>query len=240
VVFPKRVVQSTAATMALLALAPTVTLRGHPAAPEGRWLVEVENGGVDEIEVDLWIERDDLVAGDIRRRQQSCLEPRGGQAVDAQRSFSSLAHGRHTIVAGGLRLSDQAIANDSACGPAVPPATRQRPDVLAPSSLGANASGLKVAGTTSGVVTPFSGTSAAAPTVTRWIANAFAAAPPGRITAAAVHAAISAARNQTIKGRGDAAHRDAEVRIDVHLKPELNLKPKPVRMTPMLPRRRAS
>jgi hypothetical protein len=97
-----------------------------------------------------------------------------------------------------------------------------------------------VAGTTSGVVTPFSGTSAAAPTVTRWIANAFAAAPPGRITAAAVHAAINAARNHLIKGAGDDVHRDAEVRIDVHLKPELILNPNPLGVTPKPRQRRIS
>jgi hypothetical protein len=228
VVFPARVPQSTKATMALVAIVPTVPRRGHRAAPEGPWLVEVENGSTrDDVEVHLWIERDDLVAGALRRRQQSYLESRGGQPVDVGWSLSSLTHGRHTVVAGGLRLSDSVLASDSACGPAVSPA-RQRPDVLAPSSLAANAVGLKVAGTTTGVVAAFSGTSAAAASVSRWIANAFAAAPPGRITAAAVRTAIEMAKNHSIAcGTGDDVYRDAEVHLDADLRPDLVIRLEP-------------
>jgi Subtilase family len=226
VVFPVRVPQSKASSMALVALAPTVSTGGRAAAPDGGWVIEVENlaHGEAELDVDIWIERDDLVAGDFRRRQQSYLEPFKGATVDVMRSFTSLGHGKHVLLVGAHPSGKREPSADSASGPGLAPSSRTRPDVMAPASVLGSGAGLRVAGTTTGVSVEFSGTSAAAACVSRWVANGLASAPPGRIQADDLRDALKA-HARPREGQGPQQWREADVWLDGPTFAPLSIRP---------------
>ena len=166
------VVPNGSGSLLLLALAPTERPADDdgPLATPGEWQIEVRldaaaaEAGADAepcVEFDAWVERDDpgwLGQG----AQPRFAEQRHGEAVG---TLNSLATGRHTIVAGGFRLSDGAPADYSATGPHrgafVYGACEESADL--PHILGAavrNGDGLRI-----------SGTSVAAPVVARRVFN---------------------------------------------------------------------
>ena len=185
--------------MILVLIAPTATLHPtRPVAPSGRWQVAVKNTGA-QVEIDAWIQRDDTPFGYPVRGRQSRFEdfqyarrdPVTGREVetfDATAAASwvrragtqnAIATGYNTVVVGGFRRSDRRAASYSSCGPILPPsaaATRARdgPDALTVSEDSPAQYGVLAAGTRSGSVFAMNGTSAAAPQMTRAIANLLA------------------------------------------------------------------
>ena len=180
VVFARRSALGTSGTMALIALIAADPIDGAPGAPGGTWTIDLDYRGA-KGSVHAWIERDDLVPGQGRRRQQSWFDGLSAEAEPLRYTLSSIAHGRYTTVVGGMRLADGSVPSYSASGPSRNRRGRQGPDISAPSDRGRVTTGLRVAGTLTGISQVFSGTSAAAPIAARWIANWFARQPPGHL-----------------------------------------------------------
>jgi Subtilase family len=200
----------------LLALQPSAPRGGGlQSAPAGLWRVEVQTSRAPPMEVHAWVERDDYVAGNISRRQQSSLiVPRDDPTFVPDHGLNSLAHGRHTIVAGGYCLADRKASDDTGSGPGLGVGTRRGPDVSAPSDAARSTPGLLVSGATTGVVNRMSGTSIAAPAVARWIANWFASTP-GPLSIGDLRMAMDAVKQR----EGD--HRLAPILLDPELQPAL-------------------
>jgi hypothetical protein len=185
----------------VLALAPTHSLAGERAiAPHGVWKINVKNVGPVSTVVDGYIERDDDAAGTRRGARQTYFDdPKyrrfdlydstgltaAAAATDPNDSyarregvFNSLATGYRAIVVGGLRESDRAYAEYSPNDD-----YRQRPQradtpvarnvqltyVVTEESLTLH--GVRAAGTRSGSTVRLSGTSMAAPQITRDVIN---------------------------------------------------------------------
>jgi hypothetical protein len=239
--------------MFLLAVQPTAPRSGVAGQAEaGLWKVEVACHGSRPMDVHAWLERDDYVSGNLKRKQQSALIDPGDKSVSLEYNLSSLAHGRHTIVAGGYCLSDGQVSDFTASGPSRGADPRERgnskkwagparnpalpwprrwPDVLAPSDEARATPGLLVAGATQGVFNRLSGTSAAAPSVARWIAN-WCAANPGPLDKRALDKAIAALHGidpvpgavpgpEVVPGSADEAFRRAPISLDARLAPAL-------------------
>ncbi len=201
--------------MFLLALQPSEPRGGGPArAPAGTWKVEIENSRAASQEVHAWIERDDYVSGNLKRRQQSSLIDPGDGSVTTDHGMSSIAHGRHTVVVGGYCLADRKAADETASGPGLGAGARQGPDISAPSDEARSTPGLLVSGATTGAAIRMSGTSAAAPSVARWVANWFAS-QQGSLSIGDLRAAMAAVAHRT----GD--QRLGPILLDPALRPTL-------------------
>ena len=171
-------------------LQPTASLDAtQPVAPCGNWRVRLRlnKPQPDMLYVDAWVQRDDAVIGYPRRGRQSRFEdpryvrfedPDGrprerddpGSNVLRAGTISGIATGNETVVVGGYRGSDGAVAAYSACGPTLAP-HRAGPDTLALSDDSPVCHGVLAAGTRSGSVLALNGTSVAAPRITRLIAR---------------------------------------------------------------------
>jgi hypothetical protein len=182
----------------LLSMAPTADLSANPrTAPSGTWLVEIMNKG-GAITVDAWVQRGDTPFGyplfgrqsrfddgeyvrfDLAGRPQ---QDDGGPSYICRRgTINALATGQRAIVIGGFRRSDDTPSEYSGAGPVATPATipprRVGPDAAAVADDSVVLHGLLAAGTRTGSVVVMSGTSMAAPQVTRVVSKLMTAALP--------------------------------------------------------------
>lgn len=156
----------------LLALAPTDRPADDdgPLASPGSWQIEIQLEPEDgqalpqdaEVYFDAWVERDDpgWLGHGVQPR---FAEQRAG---DDEQTLNSLATGRHTLVAGGFRLSDGSPAAYSSTGSRLGPALVYA--VCEESALWPNIAG---AATRSSDRLRMNGTSVAAPVLARRIFN---------------------------------------------------------------------
>lgn len=192
-----------ASGMALLALAPTRTTPAQAAAgmgdaPEGGWIVTVENPAQQPLEVHAWVERDEPGASTLTDRPDAVLftPASSGFEVSAGATLTGQATGSATWVVGGYEVGNPApllsgrMAADSGRGPARAGA-RQDCDALAPADLWIDGlvRGLPVLSSRSPEVgqslldiddfgsAGLRGTSLAAPWVARQLCNLVAASP---------------------------------------------------------------
>ena len=183
--------------MVRITLNPTSTF--DPAinvAPPGIWRVEVQNDcGRPIPDIRAWIQRDDAPHGyPVRGRQSRFEDPQYRRFVESsgrdeerdstnpanyvkrEGSINAIATGSLPVVIGGFRRRDLAMAKYSAAGPIVrrsggspKPRKRSTPDAAAVSEDSYACHGVLAAGTRSGSVVAISGTSIAAPQITRWL-----------------------------------------------------------------------
>jgi hypothetical protein len=186
--------------MFLLALAPTARVRtDRGTAPHGRWTLTVRNAQAagDPVRVDAWIERDTPAINDPGPWRQSFFDDDAcaPQSVDSRRTLGSLAgsgqavvvashYRRHAAFGGCDPAAMTAIARYSSRGPDRAGDVRG-PDVAAPGDESPVSSGLRAAASRSGATARLSGTSVAAPLVTRRIVNLLAAGAAATVQAGA-------------------------------------------------------
>jgi hypothetical protein len=193
-----------------LAMAPTADLLPLPrTAPAGTWLVEVRNMGGD-VAVEGWIQRGDTPFGyPLWGRQSRFEDPEykrfdlagrpwqedtpSSSYIRRRGSINALATGQRSIVVGGFRRSDRTPSVYSGSGPTSTPVTippqRTGPDAAAAADDSPVMQGLLAAGTRTGSVAAMSGSSVAAPQVTRRIAELMGSALPSDRVAVQVGAA---------------------------------------------------
>jgi hypothetical protein len=172
--------------MVLVCVAPTTTF--HPTAnvaPAGVWQIRVKNAASEPLVVDAWIQRDDTVQGFRPRGRQSCFEDPcyerfddAGRVVEEDNAsyikrdgtLNAIASGEKTVVVGGYRESDGSVAIYSSGGDDT--GRVRPPDALAVSERSPARPGVLAAGARSGgAKLALTGTSVAAPQVTRMIAE---------------------------------------------------------------------
>jgi hypothetical protein len=175
-----------------------------PVAPAGVWQVRLRNASRTALDIYAMIQRDDSAEGDpVRGRQAHFEDPdyefvdaldrdRAGRRVEGDRAasytkragtISGIATGRQTIVIGGLRRKDGAVAAYSGEGTtSIEPGDRLlahgAPDAATVSDRSVTRVGVIGGGSRSGSRVPASGTSVAAPLVARWIAEQMAGDRP--------------------------------------------------------------
>ena len=173
--------------------------QGRPLAPHGRWriaLKHVGNAPMKANSVHVWVERDDPVGNDPGPLRQSRLQPiaGGGLELSRARTLSSLAGSKHAFVVGGYGRGGTWPAIGSDPPSDVPPYVSQEPgragapphgpDVWAPCEDSPVLHGLLAAGNRSGSRFRMSGTSVAAPLLTRWLVEQLSvpmsSTPPSR------------------------------------------------------------
>jgi hypothetical protein len=171
----------------------TATLDASKAvAPCGLWRVQIEYSGPDAV-IDAWIQRNDTPFGWPILGRQSYFDDPNYVRFDAngrerQRdddtsyvkragSLNSIATGERPVVIGGARRSDGTVAIYSGAGPTMGPTSG--PDAIAASDQSPARYGVIAAGTRSGAVFRMTGTSVAAPQVTRLIAEELSERRPG-------------------------------------------------------------
>jgi hypothetical protein len=174
-------------------------------APAGVWTIRLARQNLPaDARLEAWIQRDDAPYGyPIRGRQSYFDAPRyvrydfRGEPVDEDdhdeqvaagdvpirrdAQLNAIASGDHVLVAGSWQRRENRVAPYSAGGPVTPragetlDATRRKPDALAMSDDSRALRGVLAAGTASGSVVAFTGTSIAAPQLAREVANRLAA-----------------------------------------------------------------
>lgn len=179
--FPRQVAQGLNGSLILLAIGATAAdladAAGRPGAPDGLWVLTVQSTAVQAVTVHAWVERDDGFVPP-RRPQQTWFERDGDDpptqpGVNDDCTLSSLAAGRHVVVAAGYSqasgapLDDRRRARRRVHGNATAAVAHD----LAPTDRGDARPGLLVPGFFSGQMTTMRGSSAAAPQVGRWIAR---------------------------------------------------------------------
>ncbi len=183
-VFVHKPSQSLHRSMALLVLAATRLSADFVEAPAGRWTVLVSNlrqpgeAGARPLSVQAWVERDDSTYG-IDRPQSARLVPNDdGEAghLNDRNILSNLASGLNTLSVGALV---QGVVASPAHGmvsaySAAGPSQNQGPELSALADAGLALSGIRTAGSQSGMVVRTNGTSMAAPLAARWIAQQLA------------------------------------------------------------------
>jgi hypothetical protein len=182
---------------------------GAPAsavAPFGIWTIRLENVSMKQGDcVEAWIQRDDTPYGFRGRGRQSYFDEPCYVRFDAQGreieeddhpeqkaspchvkragSINAIATGRETIVVGGFLEKEGRPGEYSAGGPITRAAAsdlhRRGPDAMAVSDRSIVRRGVLAAGTRSGSVVTLSGTSVAAPQITRRIADLLASSRRG-------------------------------------------------------------
>jgi hypothetical protein len=165
---------------------PTASLKKYQrTVPSGTWRVEIRNlGGA--VTVDSWIQRGDTPFGyplfgrqsrfdddayerfDLAGRPQE--EDNASSYIKRKGTLNALATGQHAIVIGGFRRSDKTPSRYSGSGPVGTPGLTG-PDASAVADDSAVLHGVLAAGTRTGSVVALSGTSVAAPQVTRIVAK---------------------------------------------------------------------
>jgi hypothetical protein len=171
---------------------PNVGAPLPPTAPSGLWIVEIENLGLRPFEpLEAWIQRDDTPFTYARLGRQSYFDAEcyrrfdaGGHPLDTDDpncfvkrdgTINAIATGRDPIVIGGVLRKERLPAPYSSGGPVTNPATepltRDGPDALAVSDDSMVHNGVLATGARSGSIFALSGTSIAAPRITRWVAS---------------------------------------------------------------------
>jgi hypothetical protein len=177
-------------------------------APSGLWKVHVTRTLLAQGQrLHAWIQRDDVVFGYPRRGRQSYFDascytrfdPISGRPVEDDHEedakvqpchvkrrglLNAIATGSETIVVGGVYRKELAIVPYSAGGSptmsgCASSPSRDGPDALAVSDDSRVHEGVLAAGSRSGSTVAMSGTSVAAPQVTRLVASLLATSPHG-------------------------------------------------------------
>ncbi len=179
-----------------------------PVAPAGVWTIRLLREALPaDARLQAWVQRDDAPYGyPIRGRQSYFDDPAhvrhdfrgepveeddhpgqvaaGVSLVKRVAHLNAIASGARVIVAGGWWQRQNRVARYSAGGPAnpladaAPDTMRRKPDVLALADTSRALRGVLAAGTASGSVVAFTGTSVAAPQVARHMAQRLAAGQP--------------------------------------------------------------
>jgi hypothetical protein len=164
-------------------------------APAGTWRLDLTHSG--ELRpsdlVQAWVRRDDHIYGFPLRGRQSFLDDIHYRRFDhagrneefdnalspvrRESTINSMATGDTAIVIGGYLGKERRPANYSAAGARRPPP--RRPDAMAVSEDSFVHAGVLAAGSRSGSVVAFGGTSVAAPQVARRVADLLAAGQAG-------------------------------------------------------------
>ncbi|MGE5118303.1 MAG: hypothetical protein ACM3N6_17615, partial [Betaproteobacteria bacterium] len=167
-VFARAVAQGTRGTMVLLAVRATGQADAE-SAPYGCWSIDVSTTLGRPVPVHAWVERNDLIVG-RRRPQQTRFVDDGSGCIDDDCTLSSVANGANVTVVGAYRRRERAESDYCAHGPVLHQTCLDRPEYYAPGDESASLRGLALPGFFSGTWRRVSGTSVAAPFVTRWIA----------------------------------------------------------------------
>lgn len=166
--------------------------RSRPLAPAGIWELHITSSSQTGVQVDAWIERSDVVMGELRKGQQaSFLAPlqqddqmpySTDQPVTKSATLNSFGHGRNVIVAGGAisnlerhdslhNESSWDIAPYSGEGPRRMEVRGDLPSDFALSDEGWSLPGVLAAGNRSMAFARRNGTSVAAPSIARKMLN---------------------------------------------------------------------
>jgi len=188
-------------TIILLAIAPTSAIDPPvPTAPAGNWIVDVRAAGAAINDIDAWIQRGDTPFGYPLRGRQSRFEdpayvhfdlagrlketddPPPAHVIRAA-TLNAFATGSEPVVIGGFRRSDLAASRYSGAGPIITwPGQlpyRDGPDAAGVADDSPVLHGVIAAGTRSGSRFAMSGTSVAAPQITRMLAHVMTIGVPG-------------------------------------------------------------
>lgn len=178
-VFAQRACQSSRGTMALLAVGPSRLGGRRPAAPYGRWTIEVHNRSSADATVHAWCELDNPAFGTEGQPRQAYFSDNG--LIDKDGTLNGLAHGQEPIVVGSYAVGGQ-VAGYSGTGPGrdLPPhqrhagpalggLARRGPETLGPSDESEAMPGIAAAALLGSDTVRLSGTSVAAAAVTRQI-----------------------------------------------------------------------
>jgi Subtilase family len=205
VVYLNEVANGNKASMILVAVAPTACKRpGRVLANHGIWTVKLSLAGTSEVGViHAWIERDDSLHGQPRRGRQSYFidkdyemprrtykqpSDKTNAVVKRTGSFNTIANGKNTITVGGYVGGIKCLADYSGAT-TNPPLSSLGPDVLARAEESRTLHGEATIGNGAISRSRINGTSAAAPHVTRLIAEWFldpALSPKGRLPPAKI------------------------------------------------------
>lgn len=202
------------------------TALADKVAPPGLWTIRLRNRGLAETDVvHAWIQRDDKVYSYPRRGRQSYFDQpcyvrfdtQGREIVEdshpeqppcevkRRRLVNAIATGAEVIVAGGFHRRDLRPAKYSAGGPITPPPggapdpDRRKPDAMLVADDSKVHAGVLAAGSRSGSVVAFSGTSVAAPRLARWVASELGAGNAGNRDAVKAEAAMQEAGRPNVE-----------------------------------------
>ncbi len=186
----------------MVLLAVSATAGADPVrafAPAGTWTVELQNGGAADVEIHAWIRRNDSPFGYRTGGRQSSFVDEAyrvfddaGRLVERDESgphdsaikrsgtLNGIATGASAVVVGAVLGDSGRPAPYTSCGPAVVQAAMEQPSragptVSAVSDRSLSRLGVLGAGTRGGATVAMNGTSVAAPSVTRRLAEQFAA-----------------------------------------------------------------
>ncbi len=151
-------------TVALLAIGPTFA-HHEIAAEHGVWTVEVSSTQDGDIALNAWVERNDALVRTWQGTQSELVLPNGDDI--RKTTGNSLAHGRVPYVVGAYTKATSEMSPYSASGPNLN--GNQWPSGVAVGDESPLLPGILVAGSRSGTLVRASGTSVAAPQVTRAI-----------------------------------------------------------------------
>jgi hypothetical protein len=174
-IFAKRACQSDGTvmqTMFLLAIPPTEARDIKHVAPFGIWTIEVsiDTSTQSPVTVHGWVERNDNVIG-VRTVQQAYLVEDANHSaryIFDSSTLSSIANGSKTTIAGAYSIEPEMICKYSGVGPVLSHVV-QGNFYYAPADQHPYAGGIPIPGFYSGSTSSMSGTSIAAPQVTRAI-----------------------------------------------------------------------
>lgn len=187
VIFLKNTALGNNGVVALVSALPTrakAGLAGSPIAPHGLWEVCAKNIGDQAIDINAWVERNDLASARVRR-QQSFLSNIGVSSVSAEATICSPASATHAVAAGAYVWASKHQSTYSGQGWG---GGKTDVDVSAAVDLSASIKGIGVSAALSGSNVRMSGTSAAAPLAARYVANWMATQPhPVDITSIAAY-----------------------------------------------------
>ncbi|MPW20258.1 S8 family serine peptidase [Paraburkholderia sp. CNPSo 3157] len=216
--------------MILIALAPTITRDpSRDATPAGNWSVTVSNTARrgEALNIHAWVQRNETAFGyPMRGRQSRFDDPlykrfisgshvrdfdKGNTESWIRRSstLSSIATGDYTVVVGAYRRTDGKAALYSSTGPSLRTKQRNGPDATAVSEDSPACAGVLGASTRSGSLAAITGTSAAAPQVSRLFAQAKVTGEAAVLTP--MTAAKNASKNASKKAAKIAAKNAAQI-----------------------------
>lgn len=182
----------------LIALAPTLVLdEKRAAAPAGRWTIGVQAKVPDGGRLEAWIQRDESILGMGQRGRQAYFEDAAYDATEFDRlgdiavaDTSASPIRRDGTVSGIASVPDEPRIGSTVAGSyfwrtrgaalytAAGSDTIKPPEVMAATDTSRVLPGILAAGSRSGSVVAFSGTSMAAPQVARLFADTLAALAP--------------------------------------------------------------
>lgn len=157
-----------ARSLALIALAGR--LKDEPqsfAATPGEWEIGLSLAGGPAVNLEVWIERDDLP---LRGEGRPMAFDMGQAAVVETNTLSNIATGKLPIVVGGCRASSGLRTDYSSIGPTSNQG--KKPDIWGPADESGSLPGLRAGAVSSGQTFRMGGTSVASPVVARALFNA--------------------------------------------------------------------